>query len=137
MTTRLRGIAAATLIASTSMAGLAQTKPATPATSASTAIPATPAIPAAAARSSSGYQSAFDGYRVFNEQKVLSWRESNDLVGRIGGWQAYAREAAGAEAMPVGQDPAPVKASSAAKSASAPSSSPNTSHGGHVMPQKP
>ena len=139
MTTRLRGIAAATLIASASTAGFAQTKSATPAASAATAAPARPA---------SGYQSAFDGYRPFSEQKVLSWRESNDLVGRIGGWQAYAREAAGGDAMPAdqagspaasapGASPAKVKAPPAAKSASAPSNSSNDPHGGHVMPKKP
>lgn len=130
MTTRLRGIAAATLIASASTAGFAQTKSATPAASAATAAPARPA---------SGYQSAFDGYRPFSEQKMLSWRESNDLVGRIGGWQAYAREAAGGDAMPADQagSPAKVKAPPAAKSASAPSNSSNDPHGGHVMPKKP
>lgn len=139
MTTRLRGIAAATLIASASMAGFAQTKPATPAASAATAATAT------ATRPASGYASAFDGYRPFTEQKVLSWRESNDLVGRIGGWQAYAREAAGGEAMPAdqkgsptpGASPTPVNATPAAKSASTPSNSSNDPHGGHVMPKKP
>jgi hypothetical protein len=44
------------------------------------------------------YRSAFDGYRAFTDQPVLSWRESNDLVGRIGGWKAYAREAQGGPA---------------------------------------
>ncbi len=38
------------------------------------------------------YRSAFDGYRPFSDQALVSWREANDLVGRIGGWQAYARE---------------------------------------------
>ncbi|MEP7207032.1 MAG: hypothetical protein ABI920_08835 [Casimicrobiaceae bacterium] len=38
------------------------------------------------------YTSAFDGYRGFADQPVESWRAANDLVGRIGGWQAYARE---------------------------------------------
>jgi hypothetical protein len=38
------------------------------------------------------YHSAFRDYRPFAEHPTTSWRESNDLVGRIGGWQAYARE---------------------------------------------
>ena len=38
------------------------------------------------------YRPAFDGYRPFKDQPVGSWRENNDLVGRIGGWKAYARE---------------------------------------------
>jgi hypothetical protein len=44
---------------------------------------------------SPGYRSAFEGYRPFAEQPLTSWRQANDLVGRIGGWQAYAREAQG------------------------------------------
>jgi len=39
------------------------------------------------------YRSAFAGYHGFAEQKVADWRESNDKVGQIGGWRAYAREA--------------------------------------------
>ena len=39
------------------------------------------------------YRSAFDEYRKHREQKVESWKESNDNVGRIGGWRVYAREA--------------------------------------------
>ena len=38
--------------------------------------------------------SAFTGYQAYSEQAVVSWREANDTVGRIGGWRAYAREAA-------------------------------------------
>jgi hypothetical protein len=40
----------------------------------------------------SRYESAFADYRRFNDQSVGDWRASNDLVLRIGGWQAYARE---------------------------------------------
>jgi hypothetical protein len=43
------------------------------------------------------YRSGFDGYRYLRDEPVLSWKESNDLVGRIGGWRVYAREAAPAE----------------------------------------
>lgn len=39
------------------------------------------------------YRSAFEGYRPFDDQKVAPWKESNDTVGRIGGWRAYAKEA--------------------------------------------
>ena len=43
------------------------------------------------------YQSAFEGYRAYSDDKVLSWRESNDTVGKVGGWRVYAREAQGAQ----------------------------------------
>ena len=44
------------------------------------------------------FRSAFDGYRAFADETVAPWRDTNDLVGRIGGWRVYARE--GADASP-------------------------------------
>lgn len=38
--------------------------------------------------------SSFAGYRAFSDQEVKDWRESNDNVGRIGGWRVYAKESA-------------------------------------------
>ena len=40
------------------------------------------------------YQSPFAGYRPLGEDKETPWRDANDTVGKIGGWRAYAREAA-------------------------------------------
>ena len=58
--------------------------------------PASAASPASAdSVSGAGYRSAFEGYRSFKDQPVQSWREANDLVGHIGGWQASAREGQG------------------------------------------
>jgi len=39
------------------------------------------------------YRSPLGAYRGFAEQPQQDWREANDLVGRIGGWRAYALEA--------------------------------------------
>lgn len=50
-----------------------------------------------------GYPSALSGYRAFQEEKISSWKASNDTVARIGGWRAYAREAG--EAEPAPRDP--------------------------------
>ena len=44
------------------------------------------------------YRSAFEGYRPNTEAEVGKWRETNDKVGRIGGWRAYAKEAAAPDA---------------------------------------
>ncbi len=38
------------------------------------------------------YTSVLGGYQVYIDEPVQSWRETNDRVGRIGGWRAYARE---------------------------------------------
>lgn len=79
-------------------------------------IPRSVAPPASAASASAtGYRSAFEGYRSFNDQPLESWRKANDLVGQIGGWRAYAREGQGGP--PAGSAPA------ASGSASAPSMS--------------
>ena len=39
------------------------------------------------------YHSVFSQYQRFSEQPVAPWRQTNDTVESIGGWQAYAREA--------------------------------------------
>lgn len=39
------------------------------------------------------YRSSLADYRLFPDEKLRSWKESNDNVGRIGGWRAYAKEA--------------------------------------------
>jgi hypothetical protein len=50
------------------------------------------------------YRSALTGYRpLASDAPPLSWREANDAVLRIGGWRAYAREAAA----PAASSPAP------------------------------
>jgi hypothetical protein len=88
---------------------------------------AKPSSPASAAASGSAltYRSAFEGYRGFAEQPVVSWREANDLVGRIGGWQAYARE---------GPSPAPLEAPPAAKPAAPAAPAAPTGHSEHKKP---
>ena len=70
------------------LASHAHAQPTSGAQAASAASVSTPSTPP-------NYRSAFDGYRAFVEQPVVGWRQSNDLVGRIGGWQAYAREGQG------------------------------------------
>lgn len=43
------------------------------------------------------YQSAFEGYQAYSDEKLQPWKEANDTVGKIGGWRAYAKEAQGAQ----------------------------------------
>ena len=57
------------------------------------------------------HESAFTQYRRLTDVPVGSWRDANDTVTRIGGWRAYAREAA---------QPAAPAVSGPAGSASAP-----------------
>ena len=54
-----------------------------------------PAPPQPGASATQVLPSSLAAYRRYAEQPVEPWRESNDRVGRIGGWRAYAREAAG------------------------------------------
>ena len=52
-----------------------------------TAVPAAPAQPAFLA-----FRSSLTGYTPFTDEKVTSWKDANDTVGRIGGWREYAKE---------------------------------------------
>ena len=76
---------AAALLSSISLHAWAQTGPAA---AGSRADPSDAGVPVARAV----HQSSFAAYRGFADQEVKDWRESNDNVGRIGGWRAYARE---------------------------------------------
>ena len=51
------------------------------------------------------HRSSFSTYRRFADQEVADWRESNDNVGRIGGWRAYAQESRPSK--PAAKSPAP------------------------------
>jgi hypothetical protein len=64
----------------------AQTAPAQAAPAASAAAVAKPELP---------YRSPFEGYRRYADEPVVSWKDANDNVGRIGGWRVYAQEASG------------------------------------------
>lgn len=46
------------------------------------------------------HQSAFAAYRAHAQAVPIGWKQANDTVNRIGGWRAYAREAAEAGAPP-------------------------------------
>ncbi len=40
------------------------------------------------------HDSALASYRRLGEDRSLGWKDANDAAQRIGGWRAYAREAA-------------------------------------------
>ena len=71
----------------------------------------------APAASPAEFRSSFEGYQPYTEEKITSWKEANDRVGRIGGWRAYAKEA---------QQPSGGSAAPAAK--------PADPHAGHGKP---
>jgi len=83
-----------------------------------------PASAPATAAAAPAYRSALEGYRPFKDQPVTSWKASNDLVGRIGGWQAYAREAQGGASADSASSP----------SSAAPASRAASGHAGHEKP---
>lgn len=62
------------------------------------------------------YRSALQGYRPYADAEPGSWIESNDLVGRIGGWRVYAKEARESQAPTAGVS-APQEPAKAAPSA--------------------
>jgi hypothetical protein len=67
----------------------------------------TPPAPASGERAEAvpRYVSPLRDYRAFADEPVASWREANETVRRIGGWQAYGREAYQALRKPAQQAP--------------------------------
>lgn len=68
------------------------------------------------------YVSPLPGAAAAAPERVGSWRDANDVTGRIGGWRAYAREAQGRGSSAASAGAASVNAAPAA--ASAPSVAP-------------
>ena len=71
-------------LAMATTAAIAQTRRADPRAAAASA----PTRAADTAQPTSVYRSAFEGYRRYADEPLLPWRQANDTVGRIGGWQA-------------------------------------------------
>ena len=67
---------------------------------AQTAAPISDTAPAA-------YRSTLEGYKPYTDEKIMSWKESNDTAGRIGGWREYAKQAAQPESTPATPATAP------------------------------
>jgi hypothetical protein len=40
------------------------------------------------------FQSAMEGYKPYTDDKTVDWKAANDTTASIGGWRAYAKEAA-------------------------------------------
>lgn len=49
---------------------------------------------AAAQQSRAAAPSVFSNYQTFVDEPIANWKSANDTVARIGGWRAYAKEAA-------------------------------------------
>ena len=60
------------------------------------------------------YQSVFEGYQAMSEPKLTPWRAANDTVRDVGGWRAYAKEAAAANAAATTPAPQPSTSSAGA-----------------------
>ena len=88
-----------------------------------TAQPASSSAAAGQAMTSPVYRSAMDGYQSYTDEKVAPWGDSNDTVGRVGGWRAYSKESRGtatpAPASPAGLPAQPQPAPNPAPDAGA------------------
>ena len=95
-----------------------------------TAQPATPIADTSGSRTAAAtttYRSVFDQYVPANEDKPVGWREANALVGSIGGWRVYAREAQSPAAGATPPSAPASKAQPPAPANSAPSATPPSS----------
>jgi len=66
------------------------------------------------------WHSAFDGYQAFTDDKPVPWPLANETVRQVGGWRAYAGEAA--------------QPASAPASATRPNPGPANAHEAHHKP---
>jgi len=70
-------------------------------TSVVTASPAAAAPPLTPVNTNGlAYVSVFAQYQAYAEQAITSWPQANATVERVGGWRAYAKEAASPAAIP-------------------------------------
>jgi len=60
------------------------------------------------------YHSVFAGYQAMSEPKLTPWRAANDTVRDVGGWRAYAKEAAAANTAATTPAPQPSTSSAGA-----------------------
>ncbi|WP_068324032.1 hypothetical protein [Polynucleobacter yangtzensis] len=49
------------------------------------------------------YKSVFEGYQPYSEEEVISWKQANATVEKIGGWKAYAKEASQSDQLPANE----------------------------------
>lgn len=77
------------------------------------------------------YTSALQGYQTHADEKVRPWKESNTTVKTIGGWRAYAKEAAEPDPQ---AGPPPAAAAAAAAAAPKAPAAPADPHAGHGKP---
>ena len=85
------------------------------------------------------YQSSFAAYRRLDDGQLISWRDANDTVSRIGGWRVYAREAQQPDAAAAAAPSASAAAAPPAPPAAAPKSDAMVKpmpagHGDHKRP---
>lgn len=79
--------------------------PASPAAAVVPALRADPLDPRAQVPTPT-YASPLAGYRRLGDLQPVPWARANEIVNRIGGWRAYAREAQQAEPAPGASPPA-------------------------------
>ena len=116
-----RSLAVCALLA---LPGMAQVTPAP-----ASALPATAASAATTQPSTAlPYASAFEAYLPFSDEKLRPWKESNTTVEKIGGWRAYAKEAAEPETK---GNQAPAASPAMAPKTPAAPADPHAGHGKH------
>jgi len=106
--------------------------PAASAQSASASAP--PRVAAPVQPASEGHRSAFSGYHRFADEPIQDWKAANDRVSQIGGWRAYAAEAASSQDGGTGAHaarPTPAESLTPPANPSRPASAPKP-QGGHA-----
>jgi len=53
-----------------------------------------PAAQRTNAATPTAFKSVLEGYKPYTDEEIVNWKAANDTVAQIGGWRAYAKEAA-------------------------------------------
>ena len=88
----VRQLAALSICVATAASAQTMVAPAVTPVAAPAVAPA-PMAPPSQTAPPAAYRSAFEGYQAYSDEKIAPWKESNDTVGKVGGWRAYAKEA--------------------------------------------
>ena len=56
--------------------------------------PTPTANPRMAEAATAGFKSVLEDYKPYTEENTVDWKAANDTTSQIGGWRAYAKEAA-------------------------------------------
>jgi hypothetical protein len=99
------------------------------------AEPAPKAPPTSALPADTAYRSAFENYRPFRDEPLVSWQQTNNAMGALGGHMGHLRGSVGMGSMTRQPDvAAPTQSGEKLPMPGKPAEATSAGHGGHASP---